>query len=180
LTAFPDILRGHLVTLRRFVPTDIGAGYLGWLQDPEVTRYSNQRFRNHDWASAEAYLAGFAQTPNLFLLIRDGNDEAIGTMTAYFAPQHGTADLGIMVGERSAWGHGFGSDAWVTLLNWLLGPGGQRKVTAGTLASNAQMLRLAEKSGMRIEGRRERQEILDGAEVDIVLFARFAPILAAP
>lgn len=174
MTDFPPVLEGEKVALRRFAAEDITDTYLGWLNDPVVTRYSNQRFVHHDRDSCARYLASFEGTPNLFLSVRrrDG-DRAVGTMTAYVAPHHGTADVGIMIGDRSAWGQGLGQDAWTTLTGWLLDRPGMRKVTAGTLACNSAMIRLAERSGMALEAVRRKQELVEGEPVDILHFARF-------
>lgn len=172
-----DRLEGEKVRLRPFGPGDITEAYLGWLNDAKVTRYSNQRFRTHTRESCEAYLAGFAGTPNLFLSIRDAaSDAAIGTMTAYRNLHHGTCDVGIMVGERDYWGGGYGQEAWNLLTGWLLDPqgGGVRKLTAGTLAANGAMVRLMERSGMTLEAVRREQEIVEGEPVDMVHYARFA------
>ena len=175
MTGQPSELLAERVRLTRFTAADITDAYIGWLNDPLVTRFSNQRFRTHDRASSEQYLATFDGSPNLFFSIRRRDDDrAIGTMTAYVSPHHRTADMGILIGDRSAWGGGFGQDAWNTLLAWLLGEGGMRKVTAGTLAINRPMIRIAENSGMLLEGRRARQEIVEGQEVDILQYARFA------
>jgi len=168
-------LSGERVRLTRFTDADITDDYIGWLNDPEVTRFSNQRFVRHDRDSCARYLASFEGTPSLFLSVRRRDDgRAIGTMTAYISDHHGTADVGILIGDRSCWGRGYGQDAWNTLLDWLLGERGLRKVTAGTLAVNQPMIRLAERSGMRLEGHRAKQEIVDGQPVDILYFARFA------
>lgn len=168
-------LRGRLLELRPFTEADITPAYLGWLNDPVVTRYSNQRFRKHDADSALAYLRGFDGGPNLFFSAHRIDDgQAVGTLTAYIAPPHGTADVGIMIGERSAWGRGLGQDAWDTLLQWLLQERGLRKVTAGALACNLGMLRLMERSGMQLEGARRAQEIVEGEAVDVLYYARFA------
>ena len=172
----PDVptLTGRKVALRPFGPDDITAAYVGWRNDPEVVRYSNQRFRRHDSASSAAYLASFAGTDNLFLSIRRLADgAAVGTMTAYRNRHHGTVDVGIMVGDREAWGHGIGQDAWNTLINWLLGPGRMRKLTCGTLACNRPMRAIAERSGMVLEAVRRDQEIVDGVLQDMLYFARF-------
>jgi RimJ/RimL family protein N-acetyltransferase len=167
-------LRGGRVALARFEPGDITDAYVGWLNDPRVMRYSNQRFRTHDRASCSAYLGSFAASPNLFLAVRRLPDGvALGTMTAYFAPHHGTVDVGILIGEPAAWGSGYGSDAWCTLLDWLLGLPAVRKVTAGALACNAGMLSLMRKAGMVQEAIRRRQEIVEGRAEDIVYYCRF-------
>jgi RimJ/RimL family protein N-acetyltransferase len=162
------------VRLRGFTEADITEAYLGWLNDPVVTRYSNQRFVRHDRSSCLRYLASFTGSRNLFLSVeRLDDNRAIGTMTAYVSEHHGTVDVGILIGDRSVWGKGCGQDAWDTLTGWLLAQPYVRKVTAGTLAANTGMIRLAEKSGMTFEGRRVRQEIVEGEEVDILHYGRF-------
>lgn len=167
------LLEGEKVCLRPFTATDIDAAYLGWLNDTETMRFSNQRFRRHDAASAEAYLASFDGSPNLFLSIRDRQDDrAVGTMTAYRSLHHGTADVGILVGDPGVRGRGYGQDAWNVLLDWLLGQG-TRKVTCGTLAVNRPMIRIAERAGMVPDGARREQELVDGTPVDILHYARF-------
>ena len=168
------LLRGSKVLLRPFVESDITEPYLGWLHDPEVVRYSNQRFVTHDRASCVRYVRSFAGTANLFLSVRAlADDRAIGTMTAYFAVHHGTVDVGIMIGERAAWGQGYGQDAWNLLTGWLIGLDSIRKVTAGTVACNLGMLRLMERSGMVVEGARRKQELIEGKPEDILYFARW-------
>jgi RimJ/RimL family protein N-acetyltransferase len=170
----PVRIESAKVRLQSFTADDVTPEYLGWLNDPVTMRYSNQRFRRHTRESSLAYLESFGGSPNLFLSVRRRSDGlAVGTMTAYLAEPHGTADMGILIGERSCWGQGYGLDAWQSLLNWLLRDCGLRKVTAGTLDCNTAMLRLMEKSGMHHEGSRRRQEIVDGVAHDLLYFARF-------
>ncbi|MDQ8031001.1 MAG: GNAT family N-acetyltransferase [Bordetella sp.] len=167
------ILQGQKVRLRPFSPDDVSADYLGWLNDAEVVRFSNQRFRRHDQASCLAYLRSFDGSPNHFLSVRDLDDAPLGTMTAYVSPQHGTADMGIMIGARRAWGQGYGLDAWRTLGEWLLAQPGMRKLTGGTLACNVGMVRIMERAGMQREAVRVAQELVDGTPQDIVYYAKF-------
>lgn len=173
MIAMPAI-KGARVELASFGPDCIDDAYLSWLKDPEVVRFSNQRFRNHDLETCKAYLASFARSPNLFVSIRTRDGDRIGTMTAYRNPHHCTADVGIMIGDRRCWGGGFGQDAWDTMLAWLLSDGGMRKVTAGTLICNGGMVRLMERSGMTLEGVRRAQELVDGKPEDMVLYGKFA------
>lgn len=165
---------GTKVLLLPFTQSDIVDQYIGWLNDPLVVRFSNQRFRRHDEASCRSYLASFEGTDNLFLSVRRAHDAvAIGTLTAYVARNHETADVGILIGDTTVWGQGFGQDAWDTILNWLLQSAGVRKITAGTLVCNGSMIKLFERSGMHWEATRRAQEIVDGQVEDIVYYARF-------
>jgi len=103
----------------------------------------------------------------------DGEERRVGTLTAYRNPHHGTVDIGILIGERSVWGQGVGLDAFGTLADWLAGHQGLRKLTAGTLACNHGMIRVAERAGFALEAVRRAQERVDGRPWDMLLFARF-------
>ncbi len=174
----PTLLQGPRVRLRPFTAADITEVYVGWLNDHEVVRYSNQRFARHTRESCERYLAGFVGGANLFVSLRvaaaDGTEQPVGTLTAYRSLPHGTADVGILLGARAVWGQGVGLEAWKLFTDWLLATPGMRKVTAGTLSVNRSMLAVAELSGMRREGVRRCQEVVEGQPADIVHFARFA------
>ena len=167
-------LSGDRVLVRPFTAGDISEAYLGWLQDPEVVRYSGQRFRVHTMDTCHAYLASFEGTANHFLAICDRQSGAmLGTLTVYRSLPHGTADIGIMVGVRQAWGQGIGAEAFSLVLSALKACGAVRKITAGTLAVNRGMVRIMEKVGMHHEATRLAQELLDGEPVDVVYHATF-------
>lgn len=174
IVALGGILDGHLIRLRPFGVADITPTYLGWLKDPEVVRFSNHRFYSHTAETCQMYLNSFNGSPNYFLAICDRVTEAmIGTMTVYRSLPHGTADIGIMVGERRAWGRGIGADAFGIVVVTLLDSGDIRKVTAGTLSVNTGMIRIMEKTGMQHEATRRAQELVEGVPVDVVYYARF-------
>ena len=123
--------------LRPFHAADISASYLSWLNDPEVTRFSNQRFKQHTAESSAAYLESFAGNGNSFLLIEQLMDlRPIGTVTVYRDNRHLTADIGLMVGDRQCWGQGYGRESWQWMLEYLLVEERTRKVTGGTVRTN--------------------------------------------
>lgn len=170
------VIVGSRVRVRSFGESDINDAYLGWLRDPATVRFSNQRFRTHDRTSAMDYLRSFDGSANLFFGIELLEDSRlIGTMTVYRAVPHETADIGILIGDAGSKGRGYGLEAWGLVLDWLLAQPNVRKVTCGTLAANLPMIRIAERSGMQPDGVRAAQELLDGAPVDIVHYARFNP-----
>ncbi|WP_400770546.1 GNAT family N-acetyltransferase [Methylosinus sporium] len=172
--AFPLRLEGPRLLVRSFTVDDIQPTYVAWLNDPEVVRFSNQRFRRHDEETCQIYLSGFEGSSNYFLaIVLRESGRMIGTMTAYCNEHHQTADIGVMLGAREAWGKGFGLEAFSLVLNWLLARSDIRKVTAGTLAHNIGMIRIMERAGLRLEATRRAQELLDGQPADIVYYGRF-------
>jgi ribosomal-protein-alanine N-acetyltransferase len=165
---------GNKVILKPFLAPDISDEYINWLNNQTVVKFSNQRFLIHNYDSCLRYQASFNGTDNLFMAIRRmSDDKLIGTLTAYVAKQHGTVDVGIMIGDTSIWGMGFGLDAWLAMINWLLNRNDIRKLTAGTLACNFGMINLMERSGMILEATRKSQEIVDGCPIDILYYAKF-------
>jgi RimJ/RimL family protein N-acetyltransferase len=163
-------LSGAVVELRSFAPEHLTESYLGWLRDPQLMRFSNQRFRPHTMDSCRAYLDSFAGTNNLFMAIHH-EGTFVGTITAYRSAEHGTANIGLLIGA-GAQGKGLGKDAWTTLLAHLLATG-TRKVTGGTLRVNLAMVRIMQGCGMQPDGVRVGQELVDGVAHDILHFAKF-------
>lgn len=170
--AFP--IFGKSVELRLFTERHITKEYINWLNDPEVVKFSNQRFAKHDEYSSLAFLRSFDETANLFLAIHMLNSGAfVGTMTAYFSIPNQTVDLGLMVGDRSSWGKGVGSDAWSALMNRLLNTGAIRKITGGTLRCNVGMLNIMLKTGMKPDGVRYGHALVEGVPQDILYYSKF-------
>ena len=165
-------LTGKLVTLQQFAAKNLTKEYISWLNDPNVVRYSNQRFRQHNQESCRAYFHSFDNSDHIFLAVYQ-ESKFIGTMTAYISKIHQTADMGIMIGDRQYWGKGVGKDAWETLIQGLFDQCQLRKITGGTLKCNKAMVNIMLSSGMQPDGIRIDQELVEGNPVDILHFAKF-------
>jgi RimJ/RimL family protein N-acetyltransferase len=173
MTAKPTRIESRRLVLQPFDECCISSEYLSWMGDAQVLRFSNQRFLTHSRESVAAYMGSFRDTPNLFLAIRlKDTERMIGTMTAYLTV-HRTADMGLLIGDRSRWGQGYGLEAWSALMAHLFAMHDMRKVTGGALRPNIGMISIMERSGMHLEAVRARQEIVDGTEEDVLHFARF-------
>jgi [ribosomal protein S5]-alanine N-acetyltransferase len=158
-----------------FSETYLTPRYAAWLNDPEVVRYSEQRHRHHTIESCRDYWYSFAGTPHHFwaILASEGQLGHIGNINTYVDEKNRLADVGILIGEKAAWGQGYGVEAWSAVCNHLLNEKGMRKVTAGTIAVNKGMLRIMERSGMVADGRRLRHYLFEGEETDVVHMALF-------
>ena len=169
-----DLKSSNLI-IRGFTEKDITPEYIGWLNDPLVVRYSNQRFKQHTAQSCLDYLTQMRQEKNFFLKIHSLDQNLyIGTMTGYLAREHGTVDIGILLGNRSAWGKGYGAEAWKLVMDELLNLEYVRKVTGGTMRCNTAMVKIFKKTGMQLEATRPMQELLNGVPQDILCYGKFA------
>lgn len=158
-----------------FARRHLTARYVGWLNHPATMRFSEQRHRRHTIPSSRAYWQTFRGTPNYFWAVeaRDPLLGHIGNLNAYVDARNGVADLGILIGEASARGRGLALEAWSNACRFLFEEADLRKLTAGMLEVNAPMRALAERAGMRRDGRRRRHYCWEGQEVDVVHVALF-------
>ena len=149
--------------------------YVGWLNDPEVVRYSEQRHQTHTIESCRSYLLSFSGTPHYFwaIVVTGGSLGHIGNINAYVDEKNLLADVGILIGEKKAWRRGYGLEAWRAVCSHLLDVAKMRKVTAGALAANTGMIRLMHKAGMVEDGRRIRHYLFDSREADVIHGALF-------
>jgi ribosomal-protein-alanine N-acetyltransferase len=161
--------------LEPFAERHISARYVSWLNDPEVVRLSDQRFRTHTLESCRDYLRSFEGTPHNFwaIVAKDESLGHVGNLNAYVDVHHGVADMGILIGERSVWGRGYGYEAWSAAMAFLLARPDVRKVAAGTTTLNHGMLGVMRRAGMVDDGIRRRHAVVDGVEADVVHMAVF-------
>ncbi len=170
-------LEGKITTIRAFRESDINGAYLSWLNDNETMRYSNQRFITHNKNSALNYINSFIDTSNRFFAVEDSNTcKVIGTITAYCLEREGIVDLGILLGDKGSAGKGFGKDCWCAMIEWLKNQDNVRKITAGTVSVNKPMLALMRAANMLEDGRRRKQQIIEGQPVDVLYFALFPDV----
>lgn len=149
--------------------------YVSWLNNSEVVRYSEQRHKKHTVKTCRAYLRSFEKSPNYFWAISVTNDKLghIGNIAAYIDEANKVADIGILIGETKALGKGYATEAWTAACKYLFKKINVRKITAGTFSCNERMLNLMKRVEMRDDGRRMRQYILGGKEVDVIYKAIF-------
>ena len=172
----PILARGAL-RLVPFGERHLTPAYVGWLNDPDTMRYSEQRHRQHSLDSCRAFVAGFSGGPNQLWAIEAMDQDAgqegrhIGNITASHDVHNRIADIGILIGADGCQGKGYGLTAWSLVLEHLAARPDLHKVTGGCLAANTAMVRIMQRAGMKPDGVRPAHYLLDGQPVDIVYYA---------
>ena len=175
MTATPTITTAR-TTLRPFSDDHLTTQYVGWLNDPETVRFSELRHRKHSLEDCHSHIEGLRVGGHHFWAIEQlaTPQSHIGNITAYIDRNNNTAEVSILIGAPTGRGQGFGAEVWCAVVDHLIEIETVRLVHAGTMAINAGMLRIFEKSGMRIEGKFPAHFLLNGAPVDLVRAARHA------
>lgn len=167
-------LVGGSVYLRPLEPADLEGPYLGWLNDPEVTRFMEAGAFPTTLSSLRRYVEDVAQAPaNVMLaIIEKTADTHVGNIK--LGPIHWIhrrADLGIMIGDRAQWGRGYGREAVGLVLAYGFDRLNLNKITLGVDADNSRAVRLYEALGFKVEGTEREHRFRDGAYRDNVLMA---------
>lgn len=144
---------------------------VSWLSDPKITQYSEQRHKRHSVASQCEYIESF-YFPDVFRAIMLSG-QMIGTITARVDRPNKVAEMGILIGDAMKWGHGFGTEAWLGLMDNLFSMG-IRKIEAGCMEINQPMLKIFIKSSMKKEGRREAHFAVDDYFCGMELWGRLS------
>jgi [ribosomal protein S5]-alanine N-acetyltransferase len=144
---------------------------VGWLNDPETMRYSEQRHKHHAENLQSMHVWMMTAPPHKYREIHYGN-ALIGTISADVDEHNSVANVGILIGERKVWGKGYGTEAWKTFCDHLL-VNGIRKIEAGCMGINFGMIHVFRKTGMHEEGKRSGRFVVGNELVDEVQFARF-------
>jgi len=124
-----------------------------WLNDPEVVKYSEQRHKIHTAETQLDYWHSAATVePNfVYAIRREDSGMPIGSISAEIDPYNNIANVGIMIGDKTQWGKGYGFEAWECVCNYLIIEKKIRKIEAGCMSLNAPMIRICTKYGMRHE-----------------------------
>lgn len=139
---------------------------LSWLNDPVLMQYSEQKHKKHTVQSQVEYIDSLKHPHQYKKIIC--NDTYIGTISAIIDTINSIADVGILIG-RPFVGMGHGCHAW-RLFQLELEKLDIRKIEAGCRAKNTAMIRIFEKTGMRLEGTRKYHFVAGAGYDDMVLY----------
>ena len=163
-------LEGQLVRLRALERSDLENAYK-WINDGEVTQYLMARYP-YSHADEEKWLAE-ADTGNCYadlrLAIETNDGVHIGNCGLHRGrPEDRTAELGIMIGDKSYWSNGYGTDAMLTLLRFAFHQMNLHKVALGVFEFNERAQACYRKCGFVLEGRNREDYFQDGRYWDII------------
>jgi len=172
----PTMLLGKLVYLRTLEDSDISDEYIGWLNDPEVTRYMESGRSVATTGTIRTYLKRFqdSKTDFIFAIIDRQTDLHIGNVTLnHINSDHRTVDTAIMIGRKEFWNRGYAFEAWSLVIDHALKQLELRKITAGAIANNIGSNKVLRRLGFKQEGRRRKEVLVEGQFLDVVEYGLF-------
>jgi RimJ/RimL family protein N-acetyltransferase len=152
----------------------VGPNYHAWVNDPEVMQYLEARFRTHTLDEVRSYVneMNASKTDHIWRILCDGRH--VGNIKlAGISTRHRRANLSLLIGDRSVWGQGIGTQAIRMATAESFKKHDLFKIYAGFYAANTASIRAFEKVGYVIEATLRGNRCLDGKMVDEVLMACF-------
>jgi RimJ/RimL family protein N-acetyltransferase len=173
--AVPTFLAGPRVVLRPLVAADADGPYLDWFNDAEVSRLNSHHAFPYTRDEALAWIAALPGRRDALVLAIELDGRHVGNISLQdIDPVARGAELAIVLGDRSVWGQGIGTEAAELLVAHGFRALNLHRIACGTVAANRGMRRLAERLGMAEEGRRRDAAWTDGAYHDVIEYGLLA------
>ena len=169
-----DMLTGDLVLLSAVEPKELAEAFARWNQDSEYQRFGMIEPANQlsvkkmtEWTERDQE----KERPDFYFFgIRtlEGN-RLVGTcgLGGDLFP-HGEGFVGIGIGERELWSHGYGTDAMNLILRYAFLELNLRRVALSVSEFNPRAIQSYEKAGFIHEGRARGRIQRDGRHWDMI------------
>jgi len=166
-------LKGRNIFLRPLLADDVEGDYLQWFNDEEICRGNSHHVIPHTKEKILNYIRHAQTTSNEFILAiaLNENGKHVGNIALQNIDLvYRSADLTIIIGDRSSWGKGYGSEAAGLLVNHGFNAMNLHRISCATFDTNIAMKKLALALGMKEEGRRLEAAYKEGKYVDVIEF----------
>jgi len=181
-----EFMRGSRVYLRPLGHEDLNARYLGWLNDPQVTRYMETGTFPTTARDLQKFYDEVTGSRNQVILALEDKKSGLHIGNVKLGPIywiHRCATFGIMIGDKKFWGKGVGLEATRLMVEYGFDRLNLRRIDLGVFADHDAAVRCYEKAGFKLEGRMRESLFRDGKYLDrlwmALLRSEYKPLKAA-
>ncbi len=163
------MMEGERLRLRKIELSDVNETYRGWMNDPEVMRYTESRFQEHSLEDIRAYVQSVQSDASsvFFAIVEKATDKHIGNIKiGHINPVHRMADVGIIIGDKNCWGKGYAAEALKLAARYAAETLHLHKLWAGIYAVNVGSIHAFWRAGFVEEGRFAEHWFYEGHYVD--------------
>ena len=155
------------ITLHTF--SEFTLQYLNWLNDPEINRYTSRGVYPVTEGQAMEYLETCQSQERIVWAIFEQDQKHIGNISLQKIDLiNRSAELAILIGEKSAHGKGYGLKAARLVCAHGFNALDLHRIYCGTHEDNMGMRKLAERLGMWEEGRSRQAFFKNGTFANVL------------
>jgi RimJ/RimL family protein N-acetyltransferase len=158
------------ISLKVLTLNDVGEPYVKWLNDYEVTKYTEQKYLKHTLESTKNFVSQKYNSENDLLFGIFFEDVHIGNIK--LGPirfDHMSAEVSYFIGEKNFWGKGIASKCVKTITQFGVSDLGLKKINAGYYENNIGSAKILEKCGFVVEGVKVSDIIFEKKRINSVL-----------
>lgn len=160
---------GKQIYLRPLEHEDLNEEYLGWLNDSEVSRYLESGIFPYTRDGLERFYKQVAGSSDQIILAIEDKRTGLHIGNVKLGPiswVHRRAALGILIGDKDFWGKGIGTEATRLMVEYGFFRLNLARIELGVCAEHKAAVRVYEKVGFKIEGRRRGSLFHEGRYED--------------
>lgn len=146
------------IVLKRLTSNKISKDYLNWLNDWEIVKYTEQRFRRTTIRDIKNYVNGINKSKNNFIYsinviekskIKHIGNIKIGSINFY----HKRCDISYIIGNKDYWNKGIGSNAIAKVITIAKKKFKIKKIIAGVYSINKASIAVLKKNKFKKEAK---------------------------
>ena len=165
-------IEGNNIYLDEMKFSFIGKTYLSWMNDKTVNQFLESSFQRWTIIKLKQYISEITiDLHNLFLAIvlKNGNKHIGNIKIGPINTFHKFADLGLVIGDKSEWGKGYGTEAINLATDYAFQKLKLHKMSAGVYANNIASYKAFIKAGYAKIGIMKKHRLYKGKYVDEII-----------
>ena len=164
------------ICLRPFRVSVITPAYIDWMNDEEITQFTEQRFSLTTFENTKAFIKAMEVSTKTLYFGIFAKETHIGSIKlGNINHHHRTADISYLIGVKNYWGKGIASKAFQAMKVIGFAQLGLAKIIAGVYAINKGSIRALEKNGFVCEGIKRLQFVIKEQCVDGLIYGKLRP-----
>lgn len=175
------VLNSDRLQLKTLTPEMVTQKYVNWMNDLDVTKYTESRFQKHTMESIKEYVRDMSgSSADYFYGIYinascgHGNHENhIGNIKLHINEHHRLGDIGIIIGDKQQWGKGYATEAIKLVTEHGFDRIGLHKISAGIYANNLGSVNAFRKAGYVLDGTHVRTYLCEGQWVNEITVSQW-------
>lgn len=160
------------IYLRLLTSDDASQDYLNWLNDDLTTQFLECKINKYTLEDLKEYIIKINNGTNNFLfgIFTKEKNEHIGNIKiGSINHTHKFADIGLIIGNKNAWGKGYGTEAIIQVTNFAKDNLNLNKLIAGIYENNIASLKAFIKAGYNECARYKKHRLYKGNYVDEIV-----------
>ena len=166
-----EIICSDNIALKVLKVDDISDNYISWLNDYEVVKFSEQRYRTHDFEDVQRFVIEKYNSSIDLLFGIYYQKKHIGNIKLGSIDMHNNvADISYFIGDRDYWNKGIGTEIVKSLTLYGFQNLNLHKIIAYCNPENKSSEKVLIKAGYNIEGIRKEQLFFEEKRLDELVY----------